>query len=147
MHSPLVAMILMAVAGAAIAVQAPLNSALARSIDSWIAAATVSFLVGTVVLLVFTALSGEMGGLLRAATVPRWLLLGGVLGAFYIWVAVTSVSVLGVLTTTTLLILGQITASIILDSTGAFGIAPRDISLPRIIAAAMVAGGVVLSRF
>ncbi|RKT34445.1 transporter family-2 protein [Roseovarius halotolerans] len=144
---PLFAMILVAVAGAAIALQSPINSALGRHISSSLGAATISFGVGFVLLVTVTLAYGDGGKLLGAAQAPRLLLTGGILGAFLVWATLYSVPVLGVLTLTAVLILGQITAALVIDHIGIFGLAAREISLPRILAALMVAGGVVLSRY
>jgi transporter family-2 protein len=146
-QSPVLALILMAVAGLAVAIQAPLNSALGRTIDSSVAAAAVSFGVGFVALVLLVALSGDSAAFGRAALAPRWLLLGGLLGAFFVWASLWSVPVLGVLTTTAALILGQIVGAMVLDYIGAFGIAARDLSWTRLTAALLVGSGVILSRF
>ena len=146
-QSTLFAMMLMAFAGALISLQAPMNAALGRGLGSPIAAATVSFAVGFVVLLGITAILGDAPVFSRLTSVSPWLLLGGVLGAFYVFCALWSVPVLGVLTTTTLMILGQLVAAIALDYFGAFGLVPRDISLYRLLAAGLVAAGAVLSQF
>ena len=84
-QSPVLALIFMALAGLAVAIQAPLNSALGRTIESSIAAAAVSFGVGFVTLVLLVALSGDSAAFGRAALAPRWLLLGGLLGAFFVW--------------------------------------------------------------
>lgn len=146
-QSPLLALIFMAVAGVAIALQAPINSALGRSIDSSLAAAAISFGVGFAALLALVVLGGEAGAIARVATLPKWLLLGGALGAFYVWAALWSVPILGVLTTITVLILGQMVAALLLDYIGAFGLVARDLSPTRVVAALLVAGGVILSRY
>lgn len=143
----LVAAILIAVGGALITLQAPINSALGRSIDSTIAAATISFGIGFFILLALTLVSGDGAALTRAPFVPKLLLIGGALGAIYVWSALWAVPLLGVLTTTTMLILGQMVAALILDHFGAFGLTPRDISPQRVIAALLVAAGAILSRF
>lgn len=143
----LIAMALMALAGAAVAVQAPINAALGRAIDSSVAAAAISFGVGFVLLLALAVLIGDAAALPRAGLAPKWLLIGGAFGAFYVWSALWSVPILGVLTTTALLILGQITAAMLIDQFGAFGMTARDISLPRLGAAVLVTAGVILSRF
>lgn len=145
--APLFAAILIAVGGALIALQAPINAALGRSIDSTIAAAAVSFGVGFVILVLLTVVSGDGAALVRAPFVPKLLLIGGALGAIYVWSALWAVPILGVLTTTTLLILGQMIAALILDHVGAFGLTPRDISVQRVMAAVLVAAGALLSRF
>ncbi len=146
-QSPLLALIFMVVAGVAIALQAPINSALGRSIDSSLAAAAISFGVGFAALLALVALGGEAGAIVRVGALPKWLLLGGALGAFYVWAALWSVPILGVLTTITVLILGQMVAALVLDYIGAFGLVARDLSPTRILAALLVAGGVILSRY
>ncbi len=51
------------------------------------------------------------------------------------------------MTTTIVVILGQLFAAVILDYFGVFGIEPRDISLTRLLAVALVAAGAVLSQF
>ncbi|KGM88744.1 Uncharacterized protein rosmuc_01582 [Roseovarius mucosus DSM 17069] len=146
-QSPVLALIFMALAGLAVAIQAPLNSALGRTIESSITAAAVSFGVGFVALVLLVALSGDSAAFGRAALAPRWLLLGGLLGAFFVWASLWSVPVLGVLTTTAALILGQMVGAMVLDYIGAFGIAARDLSWTRLTAALLVGAGVILSRF
>ncbi len=145
--APLVAAILIAVGGALIAVQAPVNAALGRTIDSTLAAATVSFGIGFFLLLLVTVASGDGAAIARAPFVPKVLLIGGALGAIYVWSALWAVPLLGVLTTTTMLILGQMVAALLLDHFGAFGLPARDISVQRLLAAVLVAAGAVLSRF
>lgn len=146
-NNVLFALALMAVSGVAIAVQAPLNAALGRSVGSAVAAAAVSFGIGFVLLLVLAVLIGDGAAFARLGTTPLWMMTGGALGALYVLSAIWSVPLLGVLTITTMLILGQMCAALLLDYFGAFGLPHRDISLTRVIAALMVAGGVILSRW
>ncbi len=146
-QTTLFAMILVAVAGAAIALQSPINSALGRHIGSSLGAATISFGVGFVLLVVATLLYGDGGKLMTAVGAPRVLLTGGILGAFLVWATLYSVPVLGVLTLSAVLILGQIVAALAIDHMGLFGMAAREISATRLMAAGLVAAGVVLSRY
>lgn len=146
-HPVFLAMVLMAASGAAIAAQAPVNAALGRGLSSPVAAATVSFGVGFVVLILCTVLMGEARSVAKLPGLPLWMLLGGALGAFYVFSALWSVPILGVLTTTALLVLGQIIAALLIDQFGAFGLAPREISPLRLLSGLLVLGGVVLSRF
>ena len=143
----LAATILMAVAGGMIASQAPINAALGRSISSPIGAATLSFGVGFVILLIVSILIGDGANLLRVARAPLWMLVGGALGAIYVFAALWSVPKLGVLTTTTLMIFGQMGAALLLDHIGAFGVAQHSVTLTRLLSTALVAGGVILSRW
>jgi len=132
--------------GVALAVQAPLNAALARSISSPVAAAALSFGGGVLILTAITLVSTGTAPLVAATRVPFWQLLGGALGAFYVWAVVTAVPSLGVVTVIAALILGQVTAALLLDATGAFGLAVQAITWQRLLAVGLVTAGLVLSR-
>src|SRR5437660_9214375 len=84
-----VAVGLTACAGGLIALQAPINSGLGKSVGTF-AAATISFLVGTAALVAITAVSGnaKLGGL---GGLPWYYLVGGLLGAAYVTVALVTV--------------------------------------------------------
>jgi len=146
-HTVLIASVLMVVTGMAVAIQSPINAAMGRIIESSLAAATVSFGVGFVALLLLTLLVGDGSSLPRVTTVPPWLLVGGLCGALFVWASLWTVPILGILTLTIMVVLGQVGAAIVIDYLGAFGLTPRPISLPRILAAACLLAGVVLSRY
>ena len=71
-------------AGSMAALQAPMNAALGAGLGSGTAAATISFGVGFAVLLVVITFSGDLPNLARAWDVNGWLLIGGLLGEFYV---------------------------------------------------------------
>ncbi len=73
-------------------------------------------------------------------------MLGGFLGAFYVWAVVWGVPQMGVVTTVAALILGQMVAALALDRLGLFGLPVQALSATRLAAAGLVAAGVVLSR-
>jgi transporter family-2 protein len=129
-----IAVLLIVLGGAAVAVQAPVNGALGRSLQSPLVAATVSFGVGFAALLALSLL-GSGGAMARLGGVPFWQFAGGLLGAFYVWAMVSTIS-----------ILGQLGAALLIDHVGAFGVAVQPVSPRRLIAVALVAAGLVLSR-
>ena len=147
MQSPLIALLIVVTAGIAVAVQSPLNAALGRSIGSGVAAAAVSFGVGFFVLVGVSMVLGQFGAFGRVAAAPPVLLLGGALGAFFVWSMLWAVPVVGALTAISALVLGQMTAALVIDATGLFGLAVQAVTLPRLAGAGLVALGVVLSRF
>lgn len=132
--------------GAAISVQAPINAALSRELGAKVPAAAVSFGVGFLVLVAVAAVQGQGGAFLRLPQVPTWTLVGGVLGAWYVFVSVWGVASLGVVTLVAALILGQMAAALMIDATGALGMAVREVTPTRLAAAALVAAGLLLSR-
>lgn len=134
------------VVGIGFGIQAPLNAALGKTIGSGVAAATVSFGVGFVALLALTFAVGDGGALPRAAGVAPILWLGGLLGAAVVWAMLWAVPVTGILTAFAALLLGQLTAALVLDAMGAFGTPVTPVTPTRLLSLAMVAGGLLLSR-
>ena len=132
--------------GVAVAVQAPINAALGRELGAVVPAAAVSFGLGFVVLVAVAAITGQAGAFLKLGSVPGWMLCGGVLGATYVLSATWGVSQLGVVTMVAALVLGQMAAAMVIDATGVLGMAAREVSLQRVMAAGLVAAGLVLSR-
>lgn len=147
MQFPILPVIFVILAGACISVQAPINAALGRAVHSPLVAAAISFGVGFVLLTGMALVAGDGRGFATAFRQDWRLWLGGVLGAFYVWTIVWTMPRMGVLTAICALALGQMVAAIILDKMGAFGLPVREVSIPRLLAAAMVAGGILLSRF
>lgn len=143
--SSLLALILTAVAGAGVALQAPINAALAGRIGSPLSAAALSFGVGFLALAALATLTAP-GGFTGLREAPLWMFLGGLLGAVYVASMIMVVPVLGVTTAIAALILGQLSAALALDAIGAFGIDTRPVDAQRLLAVALVAAGVLLSR-
>lgn len=133
--------------GAAISLQAPINAALAREVGAPVPAAAVSFGVGFLALFVIALVQGHGPAFARLTQVPVWMLLGGFLGAWYVFASVWGVASLGVVTLVAALILGQMVAAMAIDATGALGMAVREITATRLAAAGLVAAGLLLSRF
>src|SRR4051812_28620965 len=89
------AVLLTAFTGGLVALQAPINSLLGRSIGTW-QAACLSFAIGTTALLCIAALAkGGLGQIAEARHVPWHYLLGGLLGAAYVTSILVAVRTLG----------------------------------------------------
>lgn len=132
--------------GAAVALQAPVNAALASGLRSTIGAAAVSFGVGFAILIVVLLVIGDGPAVGRLGGVKPWLLVGGALGAFYVWTIVWTVPTLGILTAISAVVLGQLAAALFLDAIGPFGLATIEITWQRVVGILMVAGGLLLSK-
>ena len=83
-------------AGVMLPLQFGINAQLSHWVSSPLRASFVSFLVGTLVLLVVSAtVRKPLPSLDRLAHVPWWAWLGGVLGAFYVTGSIVSAPKLG----------------------------------------------------
>jgi transporter family-2 protein len=131
-------------AGCLVGMQAPVNARLGKSVGS-VQAASFSFLVGTVVLLVIAAfVNGGLGELGHVTRAPWWALVGGLLGAVYVTVALIAVRTLGASGLTAVVITGQLAISLAIDRFGLFGIARQHVDVSRIVGLVLLVAGVVL---
>ena len=138
------AVALAAVAGVLVGMQAPINSRLGRDLGS-VQAATFSFVVGTIALaLVALLFYGGLGSFGQAAKAPSWALVGGLLGAVYVTVAIITVRTLGVSGLTAIVIAGQLAAAVVIDRFGLLGIAKQPIGVSRIVGLVLLVVGVLL---
>lgn len=131
-------------AGCLVGMQAPINSRLGKTVGS-LQAATFSFLVGTVMLLLIAAfVRGGLGTLSQVRQVPWWALVGGLLGAVYVSVALIAVRTLGASGLTAVVIAGQLAISLAIDRFGLFGLAKQHIDASRIVGLVLLMVGMVL---
>jgi transporter family-2 protein len=137
------AVLLTAVAGGLIALQAPINAGLGRSTGS-LPAALVSFGIGTIALASIVILSGKAGGLGSTFDVSWYYLLGGFLGAIYVTTALTVVSVIGAGGVAAATISGQLTASVAIDRLGLFGLDQVALTPERVAGVVLLIAGTVL---
>ncbi len=138
-----VAVILTAMAGGLVAMQAPINSKLGKAVGTF-PAATVSFAVGLVLLMGIVVLAGDANRLADARHVTWWYLLGGALGAAYVSTVLVSVRTLGAGGVTAATIAGQLTLSLVVDQLGWLGVTKQPITALKLLGVAMLAGGVYL---
>jgi bacterial/archaeal transporter family-2 protein len=138
------AVLLGAGAGCLVGMQAPINSRLGRAVGS-VQAATFSFLVGTVALLLLaTVMSGGLGGLGHVGRAPWWALIGGLLGAVYVTVALLAVRTLGASGLTAAVIAGQLAVAALIDRFGLLGVARHPVGAQRVLGLVLLAAGVLL---
>lgn len=137
------AVLITAVAGGLIAAQAPINAELGRATGN-LAAALVSFLVGTAALAAIVVLSGKAGGLGNAFDVSWYYLLGGLLGAIYVFNALVAISAIGAGGVAAATIFGQLTASVAIDRLGLFGLDEVPLTPERVLGVVLLLVGTIL---
>ena len=139
------AVLLTSAVGGLIALQAPINSSLGKSIGTF-QAAFVSFLVGTIVLCAIAALAGD-GGLGRLSDVrglPWHYLVGGLLGAAYVTTVLVTVRTLGAGGVVAATISGQLAMSVAVDQFGWLGVAKDPAGAGKVVGLVLLAVGTFL---
>jgi bacterial/archaeal transporter family-2 protein len=135
-------------AGGFIALQAPINAEAAARLGHPLTAATMSFCVGTVALIVLTALFARSDTHLAAfKSLPLYMLLGGgLLGAVYVTVNLMLAPRIGVAAIMALGIAGQLFTALLVDRLGLFALMERGLTFGRVSGALLVLVGALMVR-
>ncbi|MFU0505600.1 DMT family transporter [Pseudaminobacter sp. NGMCC 1.201702] len=136
-------------AGAFIAVQAPINTELARGLGSTLAAAAISFVAGGLALALLTfVLTRAEGAVIDWRAPAPWLFFaGGLLGALYVTSTIILIPKVGAAALMAFLVTGQLIAGMVVDRIGFLGVAVREISAGRIAGALLLLVGAVMVRY
>lgn len=134
-------------AGICIPTQAGINTQLSLWTRSPVLAATISFLIGSLVLLGYTLVARlPLPAWRSAVEQPWWLWSGGILGAFFVAVTIYLAPRLGATNMLAWVLAGQMLAALALDHFGALGYPLQPLSLGRAVGVLLLIGGAFMVR-
>lgn len=133
--------------GVVITVQTGINTRLRAHLESPLQAVFVSFMVGTVLILLALLGRRETPPLGKLAVMPWWMWLGGVCGLFIVATNIVVAPRIGAALLVSLSIAGQLATALVLDHYGAFGFPTHHLSPARVLGAGLLLAGVVLIRY
>jgi bacterial/archaeal transporter family-2 protein len=147
-HSMTGLYILTALAGLSFIFQQAVNSNLRLEIGSPWWAGFVSYLGGTVVMLIVAIVLREPWASAEAIGRSSWISWsGGFFGAVYIAISILMLPRLGAATVVSLIILGQMLGALVFDHFGLLGVAEHPVTAVRLLGVLLLLSGVVLIRF
>jgi transporter family-2 protein len=131
--------------GALVALQPPVNTAMARHLGSPLLAASLSIAISfaCVVLLWLTWARGA-GDFAQIAKLPPWVILGGIAGVVFVAGSIFVAPVVGVAPFFVAVVAGQLGASVLVDHVGAFGMPAKPVDATRLAGLALVLVGAAL---
>lgn len=138
--------VLTLLAGAFLPIQAGLNAKLGKAAASPLYAALISFLVGTLGLIIYILITGQTVSWTGLKNAPVYIWFGGLLGAFYITVMVLAFPQLGPGLTFGLIVAGQMLVSVLLDHYNVLVAQPNPVTYMRILGVLLVVTGVIIIR-
>jgi transporter family-2 protein len=137
--------LMVALGGAGLTIQMAWNARLRRSTGSPILTTLISLFVSLLSLALLWAVGVTNRGSIPAFdSLPKWAWFGGVFAAYYLMASLIAIPKLGAASVFSLVIAGQMVASLILDSTGAFGVSQIPLSASRVLGTALMLIGVIL---
>jgi transporter family-2 protein len=132
----------MIISGWMFGVQSSINGALGKRIGVF-ESSFFSFLLGTVVLLFVVIFFGK-GNFWTFTEVPKWQLIGGLLGVFIVTSTILAVPNIGVASAVFAIMLGQIMISIVIDHFGLFNVPVIPFDLLRLTGVVLMIAGLFL---
>ncbi|WP_031516445.1 DMT family transporter [Desulfofalx alkaliphila] len=143
----IVALIVAALAGATMAVQGTLNSALGKAVGLWEMTLIVHVIGAAIAaVLVFLFKMGTLD-LAKWATAPWYTYLGGALSLLIIYAVARSIPKIGVAPATTAIVFCQILTAGLIDHFGLFGLQRVSFSWYRAVGVVLMAVGAWLILF
>jgi transporter family-2 protein len=138
--------LIVAIAGVSFVFQQAVNSNLRVEISSPWWAGFVSYLGGTIVMLLAALALREPLSLASVSATSSMSWTGGIFGAIYIAISILMLPKLGAATVLALLVAGQMIGSIVFDHYGLLGVPVHSVNLSRILGALLLMAGVLLIR-
>jgi bacterial/archaeal transporter family-2 protein len=140
--------VLALLAGTAVAVQTGANAQLRLMVHSPIITACISFLVGTMVLVLYVLIANRqyIPEFSVVSQISWWKWIGGIMGVIYITTVVVVAPKIGAANTLGFIVAGQLISAVLFDHFGWIGFAIRPISLWRILGVIFLILGVYLLR-
>ena len=136
-----VAAVLATAIGAGVAMQAPLNSQLGRTVGG-LQASVFALAISFVCLASLALLTGGLGGLRNLSEPPVYVVFGGgVLGAIYVGSIVFTVRELGATGLTAATISGQLVFALVMDNFGWLGLSRSPVTAAKLVGVALLAAG------
>jgi transporter family-2 protein len=132
--------------GASLVVQAGLNAALRARLESISWAGFVSYLGGTLAMLIAIAIERTPLQAARVQGTPLAWWLGGLFGAAYLAVSIILIPRFGAATLVTLVVAGQLICSMVCDHFGWLGVPVHSFDLKRLAGAILLIAGVLFVR-
>lgn len=134
------------ISGALMSLQGIFNTEVTKAGSIWAAAGWVqatAFL--TCVLLYFFTGRGEVWGMFFIE--KKYMLLGGVMGAFITWTVIRSMDGLGPAKATLLIVVTQILVSYLVEVFGLFGVEQAGFEWKKLVGAAIAIAGIIVFRW
>ena len=134
------------VSGALMSVQGVFNTQVTKSSSIWVASAFVQFTALIVCLAAwFFSDRSSFGALLKVE--PKYMLLGGAIGAFITYTVIRSMEMLGPAKAAMLIVVAQLIVAYVIELLGWFGVEKQPLEWRKVVGMAVAIVGIVVFKW
>lgn len=134
------------ISGALMSVQGVFNTEVTKQTSIWVSNSWVQFTALLVCLGAWLFKGRESFGKLMQVS-PKYLLLGGVLGAFITLTVIMSMDQLGPAKAALLIVVAQLVVAYVIELFGLFGMEKADFQWSKLIGLAVAIGGIIIFKW
>ncbi len=111
------------ISGALMSVQGVFNTGVTKQTSTWLASAWVAFSGFLTAMFLWAIFERKQAGILSLAQVDhKYMLLGGIIGAFITWTVITAMAGLGPAKAVLLIVISQLLIAYLIELFGLFGV-------------------------
>lgn len=131
------------ISGALMSIQGVLNTGVTKQTSMWVSAGWVQ-LTAFITCLIFWYFSGRENIALLWEVRPKYMLLGGILGAFITYTVIKSMGSLGPAKAALIIVISQIIVAYAIELFGLFGVEKAGFEWKKLIGAAVAIAGIII---
>lgn len=139
--------IIAVISGALMSVQGVFNAEVTKQSSIWLAASFVQItaFVICVAAWLITGKEGTIGSLMQVT--PKYMLLGGVIGAFITYTVILTMNAIGPARSAMFILSAQILVSYVIELAGLFGVDRQPFEWRKCIGIAAILAGIIIFKF
>lgn len=132
--------------GALMSIQGVFNTQVTKASSVWVASAFVQFLALAVCLVAW--LFTDRSSLMQVFRVqPKYMLLGGAIGAFITYTVIRSMELLGPARAVMLIVVAQLLVAYVVELLGWFGVEKQPLEWRKVVGMAVAIAGIIIFKW
>ena len=136
------------ISGALMSVQGVFNTGVTKQTSTWLASAWVAFSGFVVAFVLWAIFERQQAGVMSLTKVDnKYMLLGGVIGAFITWTVITSMASLGPAKAVLAIVICQLLGAYLIELFGWFGVEKVDFEWSKLIGIVVSIVGFIIFKW
>lgn len=136
------------ISGTLMSVQGVFNTGVTKQTSTWLASAWVALSSFVVAIILWAVFERNEAGVMSLARIDnKYMLLGGVIGAFITWTVIKSMAALGPAKAVMLIVIAQLLVAYVIELLGWFGVEKAQFEWSKIIGILLSVAGFIVFKW